>query len=882
MSGGNGGQKAPDGAAGGAGIRYRSEAMNPKAYRLPRDLWPLAYRIELDVAPDREDFGGAVEMELRVDAPSAEIVLHAKALQIEEVTVHQGGASRPSHWSLDADREVLQVALDEALESGPATLQVRYRGALSKNMHGLYLAADGDERAVCSQCEATDARAIFPCFDEPEFKASLAWTVRAPQGMVVLTNGALLEVENDEAAAASVWRFAPTEPVSSYLAALCLGDFESSGIAPVREIPTQVWALRGKAEHTEFARDFTVKLIPWYETYFGQPYPYGKYDQVAVPGFDAGAMENIGLVLFRQNYLLMKPGSASWGQEKIIALVIAHELAHMWFGNLVTMKWWDDLWLNEAFAEWFAHKAVAAIAPDYQVWDDFQGQKARAMGDDALPTTHAIWNEVQTPAEALEMFDVITYQKGCAVMRMLESYLGADDFASGIRAYMAAHRGKNAEGRDLWSALQAASGAPVDALMQSWVRQPGFPVLRLSWSDGALSVSQRRFYSSPARAANPGDQRWQVPVVLRYADDAGEHSARFLLSEAEQTESLPVQGALRWCVGNAGELGFYRVEYDAGLQSALAGHATSVLSPVEQMGWLSDQWALLRNGRLDFAGIWPAIEALSSSTDHHVLKTVAGCLASVEHLLEVEGNEAAWSAFRGWVRAKMAPQADRLGFVGRSGEPRADEQSRGTVLSLLASTGADEAALERIRGEVAKEQETPESVDPNLAGALVAIVARAGDEKTHQRYLEVYQARRRASAAPQLSLRYLYALPAFRDPAAVDATLRAIEDGLVPQEAVGSMLSALFSVRAAQAAAWTYLTTHWAALRPRVGDMGLSRLVEAVGQLPFERRGEVEAFFAAHDHAGAERALERALERMDAFEEFRQRVTPDLLRHFSG
>ena len=327
-------------------------------------------------------------------------------------------------------------------------------------------------------------------------------------------------------------------------------------------------------------------LFPYYEDYFGVRYPFAKYDQVAVPGFDAGAMENVGLVLFRQNLLLMDPASASWNQEKLIAKVVAHELAHMWFGNLVTMYWWDDLWLNEAFAEWFAHKAADAVAPPVPSLETTSSSTRTGRSrTTALPTTHAVWAPVETPAEAIEMFDVITYQKGCAVMRMLERFIGEQAFRAGIRSYMQAFSGRNARGDDLWAHLQAASDQPVGSLMRSWIEQPGFPVVRVALSgSNEVELSQRRFFSEPGSPSS--DQLWNVPVGLRYEDDEGVKTERHVLSERAQKVSLSAVGQVRWVYGNADEVGFYRVDHaDDTARRLQIGR----LSAPEQMGLLEDR-----------------------------------------------------------------------------------------------------------------------------------------------------------------------------------------------------------------------------------------------------------------------------------------------------
>lgn len=849
--------------------------MAQRAHRLPTHVRPTAYAIDIATHPGRTDFAGHVEIDLDLGATADRIELHAKDLELSGIEVRQGADTRAAKIELHPETESVIFLLDRALAPGAASMRIAFRGRPNPGMHGLYLAQDGAERAVCTQCEATDARAIFPCFDEPEMKATFAWTIRTEGDVVALANGELRSTEKN--GAETIWRFAPTERISSYLVALAVGRFESTEETKVGSTPVRIWAPVGKKEQGRFAHGFTEKLIPWYERYFDVPYAYHKYDQVGVPGFDAGAMENVGLVLFRQNLLLMDPRAASWNQEKLIAKVIAHELAHMWFGNLVTMSWWDDLWLNEAFAEWFAHKGTHAIAPSYLVWNDFQSDKNRALIDDALPTTHPIWSAVSTPGEALEMFDVITYQKGCAVMRMLEHFLGEDPFRDGLRTYMKAFREKNAKGADLWRHLATASGQPVEQVMQSWVAQPGFPVLSLEVEGEQLRLTQRRFYSSPVAAQGPNEQLWSIPVVVHYEDDEGKKEHRFIFEERARTVTLPAKGKLRWVYGNADEIGFYRVATGPKATDLVLDHLER-LSTVEQMGFIEDQWALVRNGSSGIARFLPVLERLTGSSDHNVLRAVTDRLSTLEALLEERGEEAALTGLRQRVRGWFTPVLGELGWTPRTGEAQNELQRRALAIHAVASLGRDSAAIAEATRWAEVEEHDPRGVDPNLAGTFVGIAAKFGDGGRYQRFVSTYKERKAKGSAPQDSLRYLYALAAFRGAGEVKATLAHLDDGVIPQEALGTVLSQLLATRHGQEAAWGYLKAGWSTLKSRVGDMGVSRVVESTGRLDGRFRSDIVAFFQANPPVSAERALARALESLDQREELKGRLVPDLVK----
>lgn len=868
-------------------------AKHVSAYRLPKHVRPVSYDIELHTDPSREDFHGTVTIRLELRAAAAAIDLHARDLVVRSATVAQDGAPVPAQTIRPSvENQTVTIVPAAQLLPGAASLKLEFTGKLCGSMHGLYLGTDGTHRAICSQCEATDARAIFPCFDEPEFKATLKWTLFTGPDVIALTNGALTGHEQGaqdrrgRPSEEQIFRFAETFPVASYLAAVVVGDFESCPEQTVHGIPLRVYAPRGKVGQTAFAQAFTARLLPYYEDYFDYRYPFGKYDQVAVPGFDAGAMENIGLVLFRQNLLLMDGKTASWRQEKLIARVIAHEFAHMWFGNLVTMRWWDDLWLNEAFAEWMAHKACHAVEPSYEVWNDFAEDKSRALFDDALQSTHPIYTEVKTPDEAIEMFDSITYQKGCAVMRMLENFLGEAPFRAGLRAYMKKFAASNAQGADLWAALEEASGQPVGMLMHSWVTQPGFPLLSVSLEQDTLgarlNVRQQRFFSD--ETAPPSAQTWSVPLVLRYEDDTGVRTHRFICATADHTETLPASGKVRWCYGNADDIGFYRTSPDAATRAALLEHGLAHLSPVEQTGLLEDQWALVRCGR---QGIEPFLDVLRAlgpigARDHNVLRALIERIDALDLIVRDAGDRDARARLRAMTAEMLSPHLLELGYEPRAGEPQNNAQRRALLIGALASIARDPEVIAAAERYAEHERNDPASIDPNLAGVLVAVAAKFGDAARYDSWVRTFLDRKSEGKSPQEVARYLHTLSAFRAPGLPERTLDLIEQGVIPQEAISSILAQLLDRRHAQEAAWSYFKERWENLRERVGDMGLSRVVEAVGRLRGTHREDVVGFFARNTPVGAERALLRALERMDQSEALRRRVTAGLLRYLQA
>lgn len=851
--------------------------MPAKAYRLPTHTVPERYDVHLDARLERDTFAGRVVVAVSIREPTTTLQLHARDLTVEAAELRIGDASFTPRTSLDADHAVLRLVFPEELPVGKALLELAYTGKVARNMTGLYLSKDGDEVCLATQCEATDARAIFPCFDEPAFKAPLAWHVTTDPENVVLANGPLAAKEASPDGV--TWRFDATPPMSSYLAATAVGPFQSSQETVARDVPFRIWALAGKERLGDEAQAFAANLLPWYEDYFDQPYPFRKYDQVAVPSFSFGAMENVGLVVFRASLLLLDPATASWTQRRHIALVVAHEFAHMWFGNLVTMAWWDDLWLNEAFAEWIAHKATHELAPELEVWTHFHEGAERAYGTDALGTTHPIYFPVKTPAEATDLFDVITYQKGAAVLHMLEGFLGEDAFRRGLQGYMAAFAFGNARGADLWHHLGEASERPVERIMQAWINEPGHPVVRISaepGSDGvALTLSQQRYRSTPVD--EPGEAVWPVPLVLRYADGTGVHEHRHLLEAATETFDLPIEGSLVWLVGNAGASGFYRVALDDGLLAGALDHFDA-LDPSEQIGLLRDQWGLVRSGEQAIGGFVATLErALEVAEHYRVVEHIVGRLDSLEHLLLTSGDTEALAAYRRFVVDRLLPRLEALPPEPLDGEDPWVSQLRQALVSGVAGIGEHAPTLERVRAMAAREREDPTAVHPSLAGLAVRLWARFGGADELATTVATYEERRDAHASPQEVDRYLGALAAFREDDLVRRVLAKLDEGLVPNQSIGVLLSSMLVDHHGQTIVWEHIESRIKDLRAQVGDSWIARIVEVAGALPVSYRERVVRFKEEHLQGVADQSYARAVDRMDERAELEVRVLPDLV-----
>jgi puromycin-sensitive aminopeptidase len=840
----------------------------PSRFRLPPDVRPREYDLHLTPDLDAGTFQGEVTIALDLARPRKEITLHATDLAITRAVVRAGGHERAAKVAVRRQDETVTLRLAAPVPAGEASLVLAYEGKLNTHLRGLYAASANGNPYAFTQCETADARRVLPCFDEPSFKARWRVAVTARTTDAVVGN-APIEREEPAGDGRRTVRFAPTPPLSSYLLALAIGPLEATAPRMCGDTPVRVWHVPGKGHLAAFGLEAGVEALARLEEYFGQPYPYTKLDLVAVPDFEAGAMENAGAVFFRETLLLLDPATVSIAERKRAAEVIAHELAHMWYGDLVTMAWWDDLWLNEAFATWMAYRVVDAWKPEWRMWQGFEHDRAGALGLDALANTHPIYAPVRSVAEATENFDVITYEKGAAVVRMIEHYLGADAFRDGVRVYMRRHREGNAVAADLWRALEEASKTEVARVAQAWIAQAGFPLVAIdaAGTDG-VRVRQERFFADPKIPAAKRRTRWPVPLVVKLP---GDRTERALVDKAAQP--LALRDRPEWLFGNASAGGFYRVLHDRHTHAALVAHLAE-LTAVERLALVGDQWALVRAGKTGIETYLDVVDALADETDHDVLDGIAGPLGFLEEQVAGEGTPLA-TAFRAWVARRFLPAFGRLGWRADADEPDDERLRRAALLRLVGGVAEDAAVLQEASRRLERYLADRTSLEPNLADPVVGLAARIGSHGRWQRYREVVGEAR----TPQERRRFLLALASFRNPDAIRDTLAATLTPEIPTQDVAFILMRMLANPSGKHEAWTFLTRKWTALRKRIPPLMLARLVDATPALREPRYArEVRAFFAKHPLPEAARALKQALEVFRLNTDLRRRVTPGLER----
>jgi puromycin-sensitive aminopeptidase len=825
-------------------------------HRLPRIVVPRRYSLSLTPDLATATFAGAVDVDVDVAAATDEVVLNAIELEIDEAWVTAGGRRHPATVTLDEETERATLALGERLPAGDAVVSLRFRGHLNDKLRGFYRSTftddDGNERVIATtQFEATDARRAFPCWDEPDFKARFAITLHIDDDLHAVSNAAVVSDELHDGRRRV--QFAETMTMSTYLVAFIVGPLEATDAVEVAGTPLRLLCPPGKLHLTDFGVEVASFSLAYLADYFDIPYPGDSMDLVAIPDFAFGAMENLGCVTFRETLLLADPEQATQSELQNVVDVIAHELAHMWFGDLVTMKWWNGIWLNEAFATFMELKVTDAFRPEWERWVSFGLARSTAFDTDALRTTRPIEYPVVSPADAEGMFDVLTYEKGAAVVRMLEQYLGEDEFRSGIRKYMANHQYGNTETTDLWDAIEEATGAPVRRIMDSWIFQGGFPIVSVEARDGGrvLHLSQERFQYLRDETDTT---RWAIPLQLRYALASGEVVSTRALLDGDDLE-LHLPEPVVWVVANADGHGFYRVRTSADLREALVADAQQVLSEIERYGLVDDTWASVLAGTTTTDEFLTLADGFGAETDVSVWRRLLAGLDQIERLLEGEPR----AALQARIRALVGPALERLGWDERPDDSDRDRELRGALVGALANVGADEAARVRVAELFARYCADPTSVEANVAAAVVrATAATAGPAE-----IDTIVAKFQDGNTPQEELRFLYALAEVRDPGQMARVLELAMTPAVRTQNAPFLVGSCIANRDNGPLAWQLVHERWDEMNERFPSNSIVRMLSGIRSVTDPAlAADIEAFTAEHPVPQAKQTLLQHLERM--------------------
>jgi aminopeptidase N len=823
------------------------------AHRLPTTVVPSHYEIHLDPDLATGTLTGRETIAVRLAEPTRSITLNAVDLDLREAAVTVGTERHPAKVTLDPATETATLTVDAPLPAGEARIEIAFAGKVRDDIRGLYKTRTATRTYATTQFQATYARMAFPCFDEPSFKATFDLTVVVDDGDTAISNGRIASDTPGPAPGKRTLRFSTSPWMSTYLVALAVGDFECvEGGAD--GTPIRVCTVPGKKELGRYALRVAEHVVPSFNRYYGIPYPFGKLDMVALPDYEWGGMENTASIFYRERGLLLDEKTAAVGTRRGTASLVSHEIAHQWFGDLVTLAWWDNVWLNEGFATHMTRKPLVTWDPAWDQSLEEAQATAGVLAVDSLEATRPIRQNGETPAEIKELFDGIAYQKGAALLRMVETWLGPEAFQKGVHDYLAKYANGNATAEDLWTELARVSTKPVDKVMASFVDQAGAPLVTVETrcEEGAtlVTLTQQRFFTDARRLAAGSPEVWTIPVFLSRPGDSGPGQSELLTAKSQ---TFRLEGCAPWVLANAGARGYYRSAYTPEALAAISKAAAKDLTSAEQILLLEDQWALVRNGRADVLDFIRLAEGLAGSRDLAVQQILLGRLQAIGELLVDDAHRDRYNA---WLRDLVRPLAQELGWTVAPGEPDDRKVLRTVALGTLG--GADDPEIRaEARRLLDRYLKDPGAVDPSLVDLAFGLSARNGDAALYDTFLK----RMAAPKTPEEYYRYLFSLTSFRDPALIRRNLDLALSDQVREQDLGGVTAALLGNSASRQQAWDLLKKNWPALQSKVVSFGGRGAIPALAAFCDETAlKDIEQFFAENRAPGAERALKRSLE----------------------
>lgn len=829
--------------------------MAKKVRRLFEQFRPENYKLDLAVNPEEMTFSGRVVIAgKKIGRPSQRLTFHAKNLKIASAKIikHDKKSDEEiaiSRINCHKSYDEVRLHSEQKIFPGNYDVELEFSGKITRNMEGIYPShfshVGKDKKIISTQFESHHAREAFPCIDEPEAKATFDLALTAPKNQTVLANTPVKQTATSKQQ--TVTSFETTPRMSTYLLAFALGEIKYLESKTKTGVIVRTYATPDNYKHTKFALDCAVKILEFYNEYFGIPYPLAKCDLLALPDFAAGAMENWGLITFREQALLVDPKNTSLDMKQYVAMVVAHELAHQWFGNLVTMRWWTDLWLNEGFASWIEYLAVDHLFPEWQMWPQFiASEQQSALALDALENSHPVEVPINHPDEIRTIFDTISYAKGSSVIHMLANFLGQETFRDGLRLYLNKHQYANTDTVDLWAALEEVSGQPVKDFMHAWTSQTGFPLVSANINNNEVTLAQRRFLL--AASASETSETWPVPLLTTSSD-------RSLFKTSEQKFKLKASDDFKL---NLGGSGFYRASYDASHLTKLAKLVSqNKLAPEDRLGLLADSFESAK------AGLAPATSALELLASYEkedspiVWEIIAANLGSIRRVMD---DEKLNDAMKPYVRKLVASQAKRLGWTKAKNESHFDSLLRPTILGL-ASWAEDASTVKKALALYASAA-SPEDIEPDLRGVVYGTVARTGDAKDFDKLL----AEHNASTNSETQLTLTAALTNFKQASLSQKALAQIRTDNVRLQDAAYWVAYSLGNRYAKSLAWDWMKDNWDWLEKNLGgDLSFSRFPNYAARSFSDKEfaSDYQKFFAPKKSPMLERSINQGEETLN-------------------
>lgn len=760
-----------------------------KSVRLVPHIRPVRYRLMIHPSQDHEHFKGEETIELTISKPTKIITLHAADLDIGAAVVLCKKQKQSAEISYNKTEETATFTVAKAI-SGKCELDLKFSGLITDKLAGFYRGhyehEGGKKTIATTQFEPVDARRAFPCFDEPANKAIFDITIMVPKGQVAISNTYEID-EGEPDAEYRIVKFAPTPKMSTYLVAFIVGNFDYTEAKTKNGVRVRVFATPGKKKQTEYALEATVKILEYYTEYFGIKYPLPVLDLIAVPDFPVGAMENWGAITYRETALLIDQNNSSAAAKQRVTLVIAHELAHQWFGNLVTMEWWTQLWLNEGFASWIEYLAMDHLHPEWQIWEQFHTMdKAEALHLDALASTHPIEVTVGHPKEIGSIFDAVSYHKGASVINMLHAFLGAKTFQKGLQHYLKKHAYGNTVTEDLWRSLSAVSGINVQKIMNGWIKKPGYPVVRVNEKKGKLFLTQERFFSNP-KSKTKNKESWEIPVTFKQAEN--------------------------WTLVNAGQAGFFRTLYEPKLLAELKEPISKkLLAPVDRLAILSDAFAGARANLASTRSVLEILSAYKGEDNYNVWVEIAGVLGAIDFALHGRPSQ---KEFRKFAIKLLEPIMKELNYVSHASDSHSTSLLRGMIMNQLGRYGYEET-VSRARAGWNDMVNGIAEINPDLRAAVYNTVAHHGGQKEYEEMLALWHKAEMQEEKNRLAI----ALGLFHDPVLALRTLDFSISDAVRQQDTRIVQAGVTSNPHASGVTWQWTQKNWPLLYDRFAHTG--------------------------------------------------------------
>ncbi len=843
--------------------------MSKKVKRLFDGFRPENYQLEINPDRDTMQLNGAVVISgQKTGRPSQRLTFHQHGLKVTKATIIRNdkkGKQEIPLVRINHQRKLDEVRLHTSalLYPGTYTVRMEFEGEITRPMEGVYPCffkhEDKDKKLIATQFESHHARDAFPCVDEPEAKATFDLTLISPAGETVLANTSIKSQETKDDKL--VTTFETTPKMSTYLLAFVYGELGYKEAKTKRGVTVRAYATPDNVQHLDYAAEFGAKCLDFYEEYFDIPFPLAKCDFVALPDFAAGAMENWGLITFREQALLYDKANSSLPMKQYVAQVIAHELTHQWFGNLVTMRWWTDLWLNEGFTERMAYLPMDHFYPEWQIWTQLVAdQQQLAFKFDALANTHPIQVPINSPEEIRTIFDNISYDKGACCLHMLEQYLGKDIFQGGLRHYLKKHSYGNTDTTDLWQALEDVSGKPVKNFMATWIEQAGFPLVRAHIKDGEIHLTQEQFLLNPRERNKEGLTEPLWPVAL----ESGAEELPELFDQPEVT--LPLfrrEGVLKL---NSGQSSFFRATYNASHLEKLAEQVTvGNMSIPDRIGLLSDAFEAAKAGYADTTMALHLLESYRNEQSDTVWDIIAANLVAIRRLMD---DEQLREDMKPYVRALVAEQLERLSWEEKVDEPHSDKLLRPTILSLASAadeTSVIDEALRRF-----KAMKRPEDLPPDLRAVIYVTAARKGDSETFDQLLTLHNQSISSDERSTLSA----AITDFEQPELIARALKTITTEDVRKQDIIGWVAYSFGNRHARKQTWNWMVDHWEWLKQHLGgDLAFFRMPLYAARAFSDEKflAEYREFFESVMSPALERSYKQGVEMIEWQTDWRKR-----------